>query len=72
MAPPVIEKKKYTQEYYLKTPEGEREESAEVYILKDKTYTLYKTYNKDDTLESPPMKDLKIEILIHIELSAAR
>ncbi|MFZ3137588.1 MAG: Uma2 family endonuclease [Thermodesulfovibrionales bacterium] len=47
------------KEYWIVIP---GEESAEVYILKDKTYILYKTYNKDDTLESPLMKDLKIEL----------
>lgn len=47
------------KEYWIVIP---GEESAEVYILKDKTYILYKTYTKDDTLESPLMKNLKIEL----------
>jgi Uma2 family endonuclease len=47
------------KEYWIVIP---GEELVEVYILKDKTYILYKTYNKDDTLELPSMKNLKIEL----------
>jgi Uma2 family endonuclease len=47
------------KEYWIVIP---GEELVEVYILKDKTYILYKTYNKDDTLESPSIKNLKIEL----------
>jgi Uma2 family endonuclease len=47
------------KEYWIVIP---GEESVEVYILKDKTYILYKTYSKEDTLESHYLKDLKIEL----------
>jgi Uma2 family endonuclease len=45
------------KEYWIVVP---GEESIEVYILKDNTYILYKAYSKDDTLESPYLKDLKL------------
>jgi Uma2 family endonuclease len=45
------------KEYWIVVP---GEESIEVYILKDSTYILYNAYSKDDTLESPYLKDLKI------------
>lgn len=45
------------KEYWIVVP---LEESIEIYILKDKTYVLYKTYSKDDNLQSPYLKDLKI------------
>ncbi|GBD95304.1 hypothetical protein BMS3Abin06_00169 [bacterium BMS3Abin06] len=45
------------KEYWIVLPV---EESIELYILKDSTYTLHKTYGKDEILESPAMKDLKI------------
>jgi Uma2 family endonuclease len=45
------------KEYWIVVP---GEESIEVYILKDNTYILYKTYSKDDTLESLYLNDLKI------------
>ncbi len=45
------------REYWIVLPV---EESIEVYILKDNTYTLHKTYGKDDALESPSLKDLRI------------
>ncbi len=38
------------------------EESIEVYVLKDNIYTLYKAYGKDEILESPALKDLKIAL----------
>jgi Uma2 family endonuclease len=58
----LVQKKKLyarfsVKEYWLVVP---GEESIEVYILKDNTYILYKAYSKDDTLESPYLKDLKI------------
>jgi len=45
------------KEYWIAIPE---EGSIEIYILKDNTYQLYKTYSKDDILESPYLKGLKI------------
>ncbi len=45
------------KEYWLVVP---GEESIEVYILKDNAYILHKAYSKDDTLESPYLKDLKL------------
>jgi Uma2 family endonuclease len=47
------------KEYWIVIP---GEELVEIYTLKDNTYTLYKTYSKDDTLESHYLKDLKIEL----------
>jgi Uma2 family endonuclease len=47
------------KEYWIVIP---GEELIEVYILKDNTYILYKTYTKDNTLESHYIKDLKIEL----------
>lgn len=47
------------REYWIVIP---GEELIEVYILKDNIYTLYKTYSKDDTLESPYLRDLKIDL----------
>ena len=38
------------------------EGSIEIYILKDNTYQLLKTYSKDDILESPLLKGLKIAL----------
>ncbi|HEC98327.1 MAG TPA: Uma2 family endonuclease [Nitrospirae bacterium] len=45
------------EEYWIVLPV---EESIEVYILKDNTYTLHKTYGKDEILESFSLRDLKI------------
>lgn len=45
------------KEYWVVLPE---EEEVEVYILKDNTYQLHKTYGKVDTLESPSLKGLTI------------
>lgn len=58
----LVQKKKLyarfgVKEYWIVIPE---EGSIEIYILKDKTYTLYKAFSRDDTLESPYFKDLKI------------
>ena len=47
------------KEYWIALPV---EESIELYILKDSAYTLHKTYGKDDILESPALKDLKIAL----------
>ena len=38
------------------------EESIEVYILKDNTFLLYRTYSKNEILESPYLKGFKIEL----------
>ena len=45
------------KEYWITIPE---EGSIEIYILKDNTYQPYKTYKKDDILESPCLKGLKM------------
>ena len=47
------------KEYWVVVPE---EESIEVYTLKDNTYMLYKTFNKDNILESPYLRNLKVEL----------
>ncbi|MGQ9570431.1 MAG: Uma2 family endonuclease [Thermodesulfovibrionales bacterium] len=47
------------KEYWIVLP---REESIEVYILKDNTYMLHKTCSKDDILDSPLLKELKIDL----------
>lgn len=47
------------KEYWIVIPE---EKLIEIYTLKDNTYTLYKTYYKDDILESPYLRNLKIEL----------
>ncbi len=47
------------KEYWIVIPE---EEEIEVYILKDNTYLLYRTYRKGDTLESSSLKGLKIRL----------
>lgn len=38
------------------------EEAIEVYILKENTFILYKSYNKNETLESPYLTGFKIEL----------
>ncbi|MCF6154098.1 MAG: Uma2 family endonuclease [Candidatus Brocadia sp.] len=45
------------KEYWIVLPE---EEEIEIYLLKDNTYQLHKTYGKADTLESPSLKGLTI------------
>jgi Uma2 family endonuclease len=59
----VQKKKLYTKfgvkEYWIVIPD---EGLIEMYILKDNTCQLYKTYTKDDALESPYLKGLKIEL----------
>jgi len=60
----MVQKKKLyakfgVKEYWIVIPE---EESIEIYLLKDNTYQLSKRYGKDDTLETPFLKGLKIEL----------
>jgi Uma2 family endonuclease len=60
----LVQKKKLyakfgVKEYWIVIP---REELIEVYILKDNTYMLHKTYSKDETLESPYLRNLKVEL----------
>ncbi len=60
----MVQKKKLyaifgVKEYWIVVPE---EESIEIYILKDNTYQFYKKYTKDETLQSPYMKDLNIAL----------
>lgn len=60
----LVQKKKLyarfgVKEYWIVIPE---EELIEVYTLKDNIYTPYKTYRKDDTLESLYLRDLKIDL----------
>ncbi len=58
----LVQKKKLyarfgVKEYWIVIP---GEGMIEIYTLKDNTYIHCKSYNKDDTLESPFLKDLKI------------
>ncbi len=60
----LVQKKKLyarfqVKEYWIVIP---GEELIEIYTIKDNTYTLYKTYTKNDTLASPLIKDLSIEL----------
>ena len=60
----LVQKKKLygkfgVKEYWIVIP---GEELVEVHILKDNTYVLHKTYGKDDAVESPYLKKLKIEL----------
>ena len=60
----MVQKKKLyanfgVKEYWIVVPE---EESIELYVLKNTTYQLYKKYAKDDTLQSPYLKDLNIAL----------
>ncbi len=60
----MVQKKKLyarfgVKEYWIVIPE---EESIEIYVLKNSTYQLHKTYAKDDALQSPYLKDLKIAL----------
>jgi Uma2 family endonuclease len=60
----LVQKKKLyakfgVKEYWIVIP---GEELIEVYILKDDTYMLHKTYRKDDALESPYLRNLKVEL----------
>ncbi|MBM4055895.1 MAG: Uma2 family endonuclease [Planctomycetes bacterium] len=47
------------REYWIVIPE---EKEIEVHILKECIYPLHATYSKTDTLESPSLKGLKIEL----------
>ncbi len=47
------------KEYWIVLP---KEESIEIYTLKDNTYLLSSTYNKDNILESACLKGLRIEL----------
>ncbi len=60
----LVQKKKLyarfgVKEYWIVLP---REESIEVYNLKNSTYTLSNTYNKNNILESAYLKGLRIEL----------
>jgi len=60
----LVQKKKLyarfgVKEYWIVLPE---ESSAEVYTLKDNVFGLHKSYGKDDTLQSPLLQKLKIEL----------
>ena len=60
----LIQKKKLysrfgVKEFWIVIP---GEESIEVYILKDNTFLLYRTYSKNEILESPYLKGFKIEL----------
>ena len=60
----LIQKKKLyskhgVKEYWIVVP-GEK--TIDIYILKDKTYQLYKTLGEDDTLESQILKGFKMEL----------
>lgn len=61
----LVQKKKLyakfqVKEYWIVIP-GEK--LIELYILKDNTYMFYKTYTKNDTLESPYLQDIRIELI---------
>src|SRR4030065_1336158 len=56
----LVQKKKLyarfgVKEFWIVIPD---EESIEVYILKDNTFLLYRTYSKNEILESPYLKGL--------------
>jgi Uma2 family endonuclease len=60
----LIQKKKLysrvgVKEFWIVIP---GEESIEVYILKDNTFLLHRTYTKNEILESPYLKGFKIEL----------
>ena len=60
----LVQKKKLyakfsVKEYWIVVP---GEDLIEVYILKDNTYVLHKTYHKGDILESSYLRDLRIEL----------
>lgn len=60
----VLKKKLYAtfgvKEYWIVIPEGEE---IEIYTLKDTTYQPYRTFGKNDTLESPLLKGLTIGLM---------
>lgn len=47
------------KEYWIVIPE---EETIEIYILRDGAYTLHKTFNKEDVLESPYLVNFKLKL----------
>jgi len=47
------------KEYWLVYPD---EELVEIYELKNNSYKLYKTFSKDETLETPLLKGMKIDL----------
>lgn len=47
------------KEYWVAAPD---EGLVEVYVLKDGSYALHKSYSKDETLESPSLKGLRINL----------
>ncbi len=60
----LVQKKKLyarfqVKEYWIVIP---GEELIEIYTLKDNTYMFYKTYTKNDILESPYLQDMRIEL----------
>lgn len=60
----LIQKKKLyakfgVKEYWIVVPE---EKTVDIYVLKDNAYQLYKTFGKDDTLESQLLKGFRIEL----------
>jgi Uma2 family endonuclease len=60
----LVQKKKLyarfgVKEYWIVIPE---ESLADVYTLKDNAFILHKSYGKDDTLKSPLLQKLKIEL----------
>ena len=60
----LVQKKKLysrfgVKEFWIVIPD---EESIEVYILKDNTFLLYRSYSKNEILESPYLKGFKIEL----------
>ena len=60
----LIQKKKLyskfgVKEFWIVIPD---EEAIEVFILKDSAYLLYRSYSKNETLESPFLTGFKIEL----------
>lgn len=60
----LVQKKKLyskfgVKEYWIVVPE---EKSVEIYVLKNNVFQPYKTYSKDDILESPLLTGLKIAL----------
>ena len=62
----LIQKKKLyskfgVKEFWIVIPD---EEAIEVFILKDSAYLLYRSYSKNETLESPFLTGFKIELKV--------
>jgi Uma2 family endonuclease len=60
----LVQKKKLyarfgVKEYWIVIPE---ESSVEIYSLKDNAFMLHKSYDKEDTVKSPLLQKLKIEL----------